>query len=268
MKTQRHLLKTFLTFFLIMSATMLNAQESKLITISDPGELYSTYNFTTADQEQIIKAYGQARFDAINNASHESQWPSGIAQLSSRTDRREQMMLYKVKVIAVLGEKSLIEIDPANNKHMPADMVAAKPFYFVIGNSGIGEKPQEQEITEEYMEEFFPQVSIDDPGQILSGYKFSAGDIQAIKDQVGEDGYEYINSHCRENSFPKAMNTLSGRLNSREQIKEFNAFLVAECNDFSIIEITPEENAHMPEGLVPADTFYLVIKTAGISILD
>ena len=268
MKTQIHFLSSLLTFVLLITALSLNAQEPKLISITDPGELYSTYNFTSSDQEMLIKTFGQAKFDQINASSHESQWPSGISSLEDRTAKREQIMQYKVQVMAVLGERSLIEIAPASNKHMPADMLLEKPFYFVIGNSGIAAGVPGTEVAEEYLEDFFPQVSIDDPGQILSNYRFSPEDTQVIKEQVGDEGYDYINLHCREENFPAGMRTLSGRLNLRDQIMKFNAFLVAECDDFSIIEITPEENTQMPADLTPDDTFYLVIKTEGISIID
>jgi hypothetical protein len=155
---------------------------------------------------------------------------------------------------------------------MPPDMRSEKPFFFVIGSSGISSNEpvnEEAQISEEeYYKAFFPQVSIIDPGQIMSQYEFRENEIKDIKDQLGEEGYAFINASCRENSYPAGMNTLSKRLNAREMIMKFNAFLVAESGDFSIVEITPEENTHIPEEMTPASTFYLVIRSKGIEIKD
>lgn len=270
MKTYR--ITFFVTLLLTGLLVQLKGQDTKAISITDPGELYSSYIFTASDQETLVKALGQEKFTIIKGASHESQWPSGIATLDSRTQKRDQIMLYHVNIVATLGEKSVIEINPANNKHMPAEMISDRSFYFVIGNSGIGNPGAGDETltsnAEELLEDIFPQVSIDDPGQILSNYKFQESEIKDIKNQVGEEGFDYINANCREASFPKSINTLTGRLESRDEIKKFNAFLVAESSDFSILEITPEENTHMPEGFVPENTFYFVIKSAGLSFLE
>ena len=170
---------------------------------------------------------GQEKFTIIKGASHESHWPSGIATLDSRTQKRDQIMLYHVNIVATLGEKSVIEINPANNKHMPVEMISDRSFYFVIGNSGIGNPGAGDETVttnaEELLEDIFPQVSIDDPGQILSNYKFQESEIKDIKNQVGEEGFDYINANCREASFPKSINTLTGRLESRDEIKKFSS---------------------------------------------
>jgi hypothetical protein len=270
MKTNR--ITLWVTILLAGLFFQLKGQDTKVISITDPGELYSTYNFTTSDQEALVKTLGQEKFTIIKGASHETQWPSGISNLEARTEKRELIMKYHINVVAALGEKSVIEINPANNKHMPAEMISAHSFYFVIGNSGIGNPGAGDETVtsnaEELLEDIFPQVSIDDPGQILSNYKFQESEIKDIKNQVGDEGFDYINANCREASFPKSINTLSGRLASRDEIMKYNAFLVAESGDFSILEITPEENTHMPEGFVPENTFYLVIKSAGISFLE
>jgi len=265
-------ISTYFVILLLLSGLMSAAQEELRTFILDPGELYSTYEFSPAGREQIIASLGAEKFNAINNACRENQWPVGISSLDNRTAAKEKITQYHTDVVFVFGEKTILEIKPSSNTHMPADMQSDESFYFVIGSAGLGSsKPvvEESQISEEeYYEAFFPQVAIIDPGQIMSHYKFKENEANDIKEQLGEEGYTFINSNCRESSFPDGMNTLAKRLITRESIMKFNAFLVAESGDFSIIEITPEENTHMPEEMIPSTTFYLVIRSKGIEIMD
>jgi hypothetical protein len=251
----------------------LAAQEISVLTITDPGELYSTFDFSTADKDAVIAAVGIDRFEAINLSCHENQWPSGIANLDSRNENRDKIKQYHITLVTTLGEKSIVEINSVDNNHMPADMLAPSSFYFVIGSGGLssgegipGKSGNEDDFS--IFEDEFPQVEIIDPGQLLSGYTFSEEEMQEISDQIGEDGYEYVNSNCREESWPKGINNLENRLANREDIKLYNAFLVAETGDISILEVTPEENMQMPVLLQPVTTFYFIIKSAGIELLQ
>jgi hypothetical protein len=255
------------------------AQQEKPLSIIDPGQLYASYTLSTSDQAAIIAAVGAEKFDAINLSCHESQWPSGIRDLDSRNNQSGQIKQYHIKLVINLGERSIVEISPGENKHMPADMQSASSFYFVIGSIGIGfetDAPDNTAISDSSDDEFyyslfgdeFPLVQIIDPGQLISGYTFTEDEIQDIKDQIGEDGYEYVNSYCREESWPKGIDNLEKRLALSEEIKNYTAFLVAETGDISILEVTPEENTNMPALLQPESIFYFVIKSDGIVVLN
>lgn len=266
----------FQQFLFILAIVGMNipafSQQATPTHIIDPGQLYSTFEFSAEDQQAIIAAVGAEKYTEINNAIHESQWPSGLATLDKRTQNRELIRKFSVTVIMTLSDKSIIEIAPGNNLTMPAELRSDKPFYFFIGTEGLGnadgivaaaENPDEN-----YFDDFFPQAAIVDPGQIMSNYQFEESEIQDIVDQIGEDGYAYINENCRENTWPAGIATLSKRLKAADQIKLYNAYLVAQSSDFSILEITPEENSEMVPEFIPQNTFYFVIKTKGIEILD
>lgn len=248
------------------------AQEAQSVFITDPGELYSTFDFSASEKVEIINILGNEKFGQINDACREDRWPAGISTLSERTSRKDEIRKYHVVLIATLRDKSILEIHPDKNKHMPFEMVGDNPFYFVIGTSGINDTPvevQAGQVTEEEMfEDIFPKVIITDPGKILASCKFTEQEIKDIKEQLGEEGFEFINANCRESSFPEGMNTLDERILSKDTISLFNAFLVAETGDLSIVEITPEENEQMPESFLPVSTFYLVIRTTGIRLDD
>jgi hypothetical protein len=249
------------------------AQEVKTLSILDPGELYSTYDFSLSDKEAIIAEVGAEKFDAINLACHEDQWPSGISNLDSRNSQSDLMKQYHITLVINLADKSVVEVNPADNKHMPENMQSASSFYFVIGSGGLGSGTDisdnsDNEDDYSIFEDEFPQALIIDPGQLISGYTFTEDEIQDIKDQIGDDGYEYVNSNCREDAWPKGIDNLEKRLALKEEIKLYNAFLVAETGDISILEVTPEENTQMPALLQPVNTFYFVVKTEGIELLN
>jgi len=267
MKTKPGILFSLILVLCLSGAV---AQEKQTAFITDPGELYSTFEFSASEKVELVNILGSEKFGSIDNACREDRWPAGISTLSERTERKEQIRNYYVVLVATLRDKSILEILPEKNKHMPAEMVGDTPFYFIIGTSGINDSPAEtraEPATEaEMFEEFYPKVIITDPGKILASCKFTEEEIQQIKEQVGEEGYDYINANCRENSFPEGMNTLAERMAARDTISLFNAFLVSELGEFCIIEITPEENEQMPASFIPQSTFYLVIRTTGIRL--
>ncbi|GEM_PF-3628421 len=266
----------FQKFLFILAIVGMNipafSQQAAQISIVDPGQLYSTFEFSAVDQQTVVATVGAEKYNEINNAIHESQWPSGLATLDKRTQNRELIRKFSVTVIMALDDKSIVEIAPGNNSSMPAELRSDKPFYFLIGTEGLGNAGGNAEAVENsdenYFDDFFPQAAIVDPGQIMSSYQFEESEIQDIVEQIGEDGYAYINENCRENVWPAGIATLSKRLNAADQIKQYNAYLVAQSGDFSILEITPEENSQMGPEFIPQNTFYFVIKTKGIEILD
>jgi len=266
MKPVRKVLLTLILVFL--AAHEIYSQEEQSYYIINPGDLYSTFQFTLAVREEIIRSIGSEKFAAIEKACHESEWPAGIDDLEKRTTRRNEMFWYHITLVTRFGDKAIVEIKPEENRHMPPDMVKDEPFYFVIGSSGLGNEkaPELVALEEEMNEEMFPQVLIIDPGQIISSYQFTEQESADIKNWIGEEGYDFINQHCREANYPEAINTLEERISAREEIMKYNAFLVAETGEISILEITPEENLQMPADFIPANTFYLIIKTKGIEI--
>jgi len=265
-----------LLLFLFLSTFVfhLNAQETLPLSIINPGELYSTYELSASDKETLAASIGAAKLDAISKACNEDQWPSGIANLDARTENRELIKQYHITLVTNLGDNSIIEIKPDENKHLPAIMQSVSSFYFVIGSKGLNNESESAPIEapgnneESVFEDDFPEVMIIDPGQLISGYEFSEKEISYIKDLYGDEGYEFINTHCREDAWPEGINSLDKRLEAAEDIKLYIAFQVTSIGDISILEITPEENPHMPISLQPSSTFYIIIKSEGIEELD
>jgi hypothetical protein len=280
----KSLVKTLFVLIVLVSGTLfkVHAQDAAApLTIADPGELYSTYDFTATDSSTLVASLGAAKFKSIKNAHREEQWPSGISNLDARNQNRELVKQYHYTLVTTLNQMSIIELKPSDNKHMPANMQSVSSFYFVIGSGGLVKSNENSDALasgnnaidsgnneEAYNEDEFPQVLIVDPGQIFPNYEFSEQEAQSIKDLVGAEGFDYINARCREDSFPAGINTEEKRVNAAEEMESYNAFLIVETDDFSIIEITPEENPQMSPELLPTSVFYFVISPDGIEVLD
>jgi len=176
--------KYFLLSLLIVTFIIpLTAQESHPISITNPKELYSTYDFSTADKENVIAAVGVEKYEDINRACHENQWPSGIANLDSRNENRDQLLQYHITMVTTLDDKSIVEVKPDENKHMPEFMQSVTSFYFVIGSEGLGSgivNPGDSLTEEGDFSDFddeLPQALIIDPGQLLPVYTFTEEEI-------------------------------------------------------------------------------------------
>ena len=268
------LLPAYLSILLALSSGLfckMQAQVSSSYLITDPGEIYADYSFTSADRDSLTGKVGVQKFEEIDRSCHENQWPSGIASLENRGKVRDQFQEYKISLTATFGHKSIIEIEPRENKHMPAEMQSPVPFYIIINSIAIepfydpgspGENGDEYAVSDNE----FPLAVITDPGQLLAGYKFTADEIQDISDQLGSDGFEFINENCREESWPTGINSLDKRLAAKDDIEKYTAYLVAETGEISILEINPEDNNYMPFSLQPETTFYFIIRSEGIEI--
>jgi hypothetical protein len=249
------------------------AQESKSLSITNPGELFSTYNIGEAEKTIIVKAVGIDKFNAINQACHESEWPTGISNLNSRGERLDQMKQYSIIMVTTLDDKCIIEIRPEDNRSMPKDMQSDKSFYFIMNASGLNLPGNEVAVAEpeseaEFYDATFPQMLIIDPSAILANHVFTEEEQQDIENQLGEEGYGYILDNCKEIKWPAGINSQQKRLKAEAEFLEYNAFLVAETGDISILEITPEENTQMTGDFLPVETFYIVIKSEGTEYID
>lgn len=110
------------------------------VVIDDPGELYSTYEFTKADRKELIEqGFKDETIRNIEKMAVETNWPIGIKELDGRSALREKMKQYKAFKIGKIsgGEKAIIAIPASSNKKMPKDMRPAQDIFFVIGTGGL-----------------------------------------------------------------------------------------------------------------------------------
>lgn len=267
MKT--NLIFLFFPVLLLFSSIPLLAQELRII---NPGELYASYKFGEDEQEIIVRAIGIEKFNEVVQACREENWPKGMASFEARSEHADLIKTYKVSLLTTFNDRSILQIRPDENRQMPADMQSEKSFYLIMNSSGLNSRKNYNEIMVDDDTEFydanFPQVMIIDSRSILMNHVFADEEAQQIKDMLGAEGYDFITEHCKEEYWPAGLNSEEKRYSADSVFVLYNAFLVAETGDISILEITPEENTQMASDFLPVETFYIVIKTDGIEILE
>ena len=120
----------------VFSISALFAQKRVKVSIIDPGQLYSTYEFSEGELE-ATSLPAKIQKDIITYGV-ESNWPESIQGLGFRTDNPEKMKKYKVYKIAEINENRCILVVPAKeNKKMPKGMKPSRDIYFIMGLDGI-----------------------------------------------------------------------------------------------------------------------------------
>lgn len=115
----------------------LMGKKYKAVKITDPGELYSTYDFEDEEASELKKTLGAALFENINANHTETTWPEKFGDFDTRIDNEEKTKAYKVFLVAELGEKNILVVPAKYNKGMGDGYTSSKDFYIVIGNSGL-----------------------------------------------------------------------------------------------------------------------------------
>jgi len=111
----------------------------------------------------------------------------------------------------------------------------------------------------------YKKVSIVDPGMIYSTYSIEDSEKKIILDNgISFKQFQDIAEYSRENTWPIAMQTLSTRINNRENIKKYSAYLVTTFNDKCILLIPAKKNKHMIPDMQLKRDFYIIIGCSGI----
>jgi hypothetical protein len=109
------------------------------VTITDPGELYSTPDFTESEISQL-KAVGklsQHHVDLIMANYHESQWTNKMNNLDNRIENPGIIMRLKVYKVAKVEDRYVLYVPVKGNGNLPEGWVVTKGFFIVIGTSGV-----------------------------------------------------------------------------------------------------------------------------------
>jgi hypothetical protein len=105
------------------------------VTVSDLGELYSTYKFTAQDQQQIKNQLkDQSLLPEIITFSHEEKWPAGLNTLEKRLAARSTIQKYHFYKVATIGAKTVLLVPADKNRHMPSNFIPSGPMYMVFSS--------------------------------------------------------------------------------------------------------------------------------------
>lgn len=139
MKTTFHCITVFAFFIFLSSCNrgfIIDGKKAQQVTISDMGEMYSTYNISNAEKEELGRQLtNKALVDEIVRYSKEATWPSAVNTLDERLSTRSTMAKYHFYKVATLGSKTIVSIPKDKNGHMPAGFVPSTPMYMIFASS-------------------------------------------------------------------------------------------------------------------------------------
>ena len=115
------------------------ASNSKLVKITIPGSLMSTYDFEPHRDDLLEQTEkSDAEVDIMITYAHERNWPSGIATLAARDKTRDLMTQYHLYFAADISDTDVLLYCPAKeNQHVQADMRPKHDLWFAYQKKGV-----------------------------------------------------------------------------------------------------------------------------------
>jgi USP8 interacting len=238
-------------------------------TVTNFGDLYSTYNFGGDELRRIASEVGQSMADDIEVYANESSWPSGISGFDDRQTNRPKMYNYNLEHVYTLGDKAILRAAKANNGHMVGNMKLTHDIYFVVNESsvdvsGSGSGKRTQEKSDLSLGD---AVTVTDFGDLYSTYDFEDTDSKQIIDAVGRPDYTLIKEFSREDAWPKAISGFSDRQTNRPKMYNYNVEFVCTFgagSNYAIIKAPVSKNKHMVGDFKLVNDIYFVIAAKSI----
>ncbi len=113
-----------------------DGKKTTQVTVTDLGEMYSTYNLTKSEKEEILSQLNnKALLDEIIRYSKESTWPDAVNTLDERIAGRTTMLKYHFYKVAIFGNKTIVSVPKEKNTHMPAGFIPTGPMYIIFVNT-------------------------------------------------------------------------------------------------------------------------------------
>ena len=134
--------------FLVLSACAVfeskYAYEPWGTSITDPGEIYSTWKWDKNIEGGLTDAGRAQEIETIKAHSTEKGWPANLASGASRTKNPDIVKQYQAEAIATFrnGEEPIVVLRvPADkNKHMPEGWRPEQDIYVVIKQEAVAPK--------------------------------------------------------------------------------------------------------------------------------
>lgn len=238
-------------------------------TVTNFGDLYSTYNFGGDELKRIASEVGQSMADDIETYANESNWPSGISAFSDRQTNRPKMYDYNLDYLCTIGDKAILRAAKANNGHMVGNMRLTHDIYFVVNESSVstGSGAAKSTKTSYSALALGDAVTVTDFGDLYSTYDFEDSDSKQIIAAVGRPDYTLINEFCREDAWPKAISGFSDRQTNRPKMYNYNVEFVCTFgagSNYAIIKAPVSKNKHMTGDFKLVNDIYFVIAAKSI----
>lgn len=142
-------LRLSLIIALLLSAESAHAQPKKIklqgvkchrVTIAEPGEFYSTYDFS----ENEIQAMRENKLkpELIENIIHnhrEESWPPKLGQLHERIDHPDQIKAYTLYKVTSVGNIHVLVAPVKYNSNHPEGWIPDNDIFFVVHDKALSQ---------------------------------------------------------------------------------------------------------------------------------
>lgn len=113
------------------------AKKAPWVAIDDPGELFSTYQFSPSEEQSIRDQVGGRAWDDVLAYGNEGGWPEAFDDLEERTSNPDTLKRFRVQRVAEFEDKALLRAKRSKNRHMPAAWQPPKNLYLVIAANAV-----------------------------------------------------------------------------------------------------------------------------------
>jgi hypothetical protein len=234
------------------------------VTITNFGDLYSTYSYSSADEDDIRDQVGSSMLSEIKTDAHEDSWPNDISGFDDRQTNRPKMYNYNVELVCTLGsDKVVLRAPVGQNSHMTGGMRLKHDIYFIIGKSGVDLSGSSSSTGSGGLYKG-AGVTVTNFGDLYSTYSFESSDESAIRDAVGSSMVSEIKKYANEENWPSAISGFSDRQTNRPKMYNYNCEFVCSFGDKSVIKAPVSKNSHMSGGMRLSHDIYFVINTSSI----
>jgi hypothetical protein len=242
------------------------------VTVTNFGDLYSTYSFGPSDEDDIKDAVGSSKFNDIKTYAHEDNWPADISGFEDRQTNRPKMYNYAVELVCRFGDNKAVLVAPvSSNGHMKGGMRLTHDIYFVIeassvdfggsGNSNIA--ISSTKIGSSSITQGGP-VEVINFGDMYSTYSFEPSDSKDIIAAVGRAVYTDIAKYANETNWPSSISGFADRQTNRPKMYKYYVEYLCSFGDKSIIKAPMSKNSHMTGGMKLTHDIYFIINTSSI----
>lgn len=267
------------------TSSYVNITKGPRARVKDSFGIWTDFDLRTkADAGQVKAKLGSAAFEDVANYCNEKSWPAGIGSYTEREKVRTEMKQYVCYQIGESDDKWILVVPAADNGFQPYGMRPTRDIYFVVRKSDVdlsgtpintltsnstSTYTSSGSSTITYTGPKGVPVKINGTGGLYStvnlGNESSAYDL---KQQFGTTLFDDIAAYCREDKWPAAISTLSGRDKVRSQMNDYKAYKIAEYDNTCILRIPAAENGFMPYDMRLSRDFYFVINKSEITVLS
>lgn len=266
--------RIFYLLLLLVPFVGMAQQVGDPVTITNPGSMYTTYKYSSADADLIIKAVGRSEYSAINISSNEDVFPSGMANLDDFFDNIDYIKKYKAYYVCTIADgKVVLRIPASENSFQPSHMRPSKNIYFIMGADGVSINSSYSSSTTSSFAyastggiEFDSEVTVTNFGEVYPTYKLTYDDQKIVTAAVGKTQTANAVANSTEDAWPSSIKDLTARTTNRDKMYNYKLNFVANITgDKTLVIAKKSRNGHMAGGMAITHDIYFIMKSSVVT---